>query len=49
MDNRCGMTKENLSEKEKGFPLKECAGCDDFNDECGTYTCNRMVKILYNN
>ena len=40
--NKCGMTRENLTEKENKFPLKECSSCSDFLEECGTYTCSQI-------
>ena len=44
--NKCGMTRENMAEKENKFPLKECASCSDFSEECGTYICSQISRFL---
>ena len=44
--NKCGMTRENMTEKENSFPLKECAGCSDFSEECGTYVCSQISRLF---
>ena len=44
--NKCGMTRENMTEKENKFPLKECSSCSDFLEECGTYTCSQISRLL---
>lgn len=45
--NKCGMTRENMTEKGDKFPLKECAGCSDFSEECGTYVCSQISRFLF--
>ena len=44
--NKCGMTRENMTENENKFPLKECSSCSDFLEECGTYTCSQISRFL---